>query len=989
MKLSIPSLAVLFCSAVLGATPGQSVYEPYSFTTLSTTGASLKAPKAAARDAAGNIYVANNDHAIIKITPLGVATVFAGQPGTAGSADGTGTAARFTGPQGIAVDAGSGTVYVADSSNHTIRKITNAGVVTTFAGSPGASGAANGTGAAARFARPWGLAVDSAGNIYVADSENSTIRRITQGAVVTTLAGLAGNAGFSDGTGSAARFNNPSGVAVDGAGQMYVADSNNHIIRKITAGGEVSTLAGVPLNAGFQDNQGCARFFGPDGVAVDNDGNVFVADTGNSLIRKVTAAGMVTTLGGKIGSTGSTDGVGSEARFNNPQGVTIYSGSQLLVVDSFNSILRIGTPAPHPTPIFHTVTNTNDSGPGSLRQAISDAQSGDTIDFSSSLNGQAITLTSGELTISRDVSIVGPGADLLAVERSAQAATLFRLFHIPPNCSVRISGLTMRNGDAHGSAIEGGGAIYVDRSTVAVDGCMFMNNAATYGGALCNSGTNAARGTLIVANTTFQGNSATSGGGGIFNSRVPDGTETESVAYAFVTNCTFSANAATGGGGAILNYIASGGNRVEVLDSTFSGNYAASGTAIQSSFAVCSVGNSIFKGTGDGSTVVKSGSNPPFEDRGYNVLSDYPRNVVGGPLFGSSTTQLNTDPRLGPLQNNGGHTLTHAPLVDSPAIDRGKDLALDVCLMPLGVDQRGFPRPVRFNAAIPEPSGGDGSDVGAVELSGPAPTLGNISTRLSVGTGENVLIGGFIVEGAAPKKVLIRARGPSLSGFVANPLPNPRLELHDSTSTLANNNDWQSTQIGGVITADQRQEIENSGLAPGNSAESAIIATLPPGNYTAVVQDVNGVSGVGIVEVFDLGPNASSRLANISTRGFVQTGDNVMIGGIIVVSQPARVIVRARGPSLGGAVSSPLPNPILELHDQSNLIARNDDWQITQIGGSITADQSQEIQNSGFAPANSAESAMIVTVQPGAYTAIVRDANGASGIGIVEVFILP
>lgn len=146
-----------------------------------------------------------------------------------------------------------------------------------------------------------------------------------------------------------------------------------------------------------------------------------------------------------------------------------------------------------------------------------------------------------------------------------------------------------------------------------------------------------------------------------------------------------------------------------------------------------------------------------------------------------------------------------------------------------------------------------------------------------------------------------------------------------------------------------------------------MIATLPPGDYTAVVQDANGANGVGIVEIFDLAPNVSARLGNISTRGFVETGDNVMIGGIIVVNQPARIIVRARGPSLAGSVSNPLPNPTLELRDQNNLVATNNDWQTTQIGGAITADQSQEIQNSGFAPGNSVESAMIVTLNRGLY----------------------
>lgn len=1002
--MKIPrSLLLISCSlAVLGAIPAHSVYEPYSFTEIPYTGTGsgvLIYPNAAAVDAAGNIYVTNSQK-ITKITPgtpFAVATLFAGKSGENGSADGTGSDARFLNPEGIALDTATGTIYVADTGNHTIRKITLAGVVTTFAGSAGVSGAVNGTGAAARFKSPRGVAVDGMGNVYVADTYNFTIRKITSGGVVTTVAGSAGNAGFADGPGTTARFSDAFGIAVDGNGQIFVGDRGNHAIRKITPSGEVTTLAGAPLTEGSQDDQGCAKFWYPEGVAVDTNGDVFVADSQNHLMRKVNSAGVVTTLGGKAGANGGADGVGKTARFSWPSAVTLYGTNQILVTDTHG--VHIGTPAPLPAPVTHTVTNSNDSGPGSLRQAVIGAQSGDTINFSSTLNGQAIALTTDQLTINADISIAGPGANLLAIERSANAATQFRIFNVPPDRTVTISGLTIRNGNAHSSSIDAGGAIYNDRSWVNVDSCMFINNTANYGGAVCNaglrekSGPEEHRGTLVVSNSTFKGNSAIFGGGGIFNSQVAENpnTDSNSLTYASINNCTFSANAATERGGAICNYYGYS-NYVDIANSTFSDNYAADGTALYNIGSSGSVGNSIFKGTGSGGTVVKDAGGivlKPLIDRGYNLFSDNPKNTVGNPIFYAATDQFNIDPRLGPLQNNGGSTLTHAPLLDSPAIDRGKDLALDACNAPLGIDQRGFPRPVRFNPAIPEPSGGDGSDVGAVELSGPAATLGNISTRLSVGTGEKVLIGGFIVQGSVPKKFLIRARGPSLSGFVTNPLPNPRLELHDAASTIANNNDWQTTQIGGVITADQRQEIENSGLAPGNTAESAILATLPPGNYTAVVQDANGATGVGIVEVFDLTPDVSARLENISTRGFVQAGDNVMIGGIIVVNQPTKIIIRARGPSLAGSVSSPLPNPTLELHDQTNLVARNDDWETTQIGGAVTADQKQEIQNSGLAPSDSAESAIIVTLQPGTYTAIVRDSNGASGIGIVEVFILP
>jgi hypothetical protein len=253
------------------------------------------------------------------------------------------------------------------------------------------------------------------------------------------------------------------------------------------------------------------------------------------------------------------------------------------------------------------------------------------------------------------------------------------------------------------------------------------------------------------------------------------------------------------------------------------------------------------------------------------------------------------------------------------------------------------------------------------------------------------MIAGFIVQGTAPKRVLIRAAGPSLANFgVANPLANPLLELHDSTNTIGMNNDWQTTQIGGIIAGDQVAEIQNSGLAPSASLEPALIATLSPGSYTAIVQGVSGGTGVGSVEVYDLNAASGSLLANISTRAFVQTGDNAMIGGFIVVTQPTRVIIRAIGPSLTQfGVADALGNPQLELHDTASLLGQNNDWQTTQVGGVITGDQAAEIQASQLAPANPAESAIIGTLQPGSYTAIVRGFNNTTGNALIEIYALP
>lgn len=262
------------------------------------------------------------------------------------------------------------------------------------------------------------------------------------------------------------------------------------------------------------------------------------------------------------------------------------------------------------------------------------------------------------------------------------------------------------------------------------------------------------------------------------------------------------------------------------------------------------------------------------------------------------------------------------------------------------------------------------------------PLLANIATRLNVGQGDNVLIGGLIITGNQPKKVAIRAVGPSLTqAGVPGALNDPMLELHDDTGAIiGTNDDWQSTQLGGVITSPQSSEIQSRGLAPSQPAESAIIAVLPPGNYTAIVRGKDNSTGVGVVETYDLDRTADAKLANISTRGFVQGGANVMIGGTIVTGNAsANVLIRAIGPSLADAgFANPLPDPTLELRDASGTLENsNDDWRTTQ---------ETAIQNTGLAPNNNAESAILATVAPGAHTAIVRGKINATGVALVEIY---
>jgi hypothetical protein len=269
--------------------------------------------------------------------------------------------------------------------------------------------------------------------------------------------------------------------------------------------------------------------------------------------------------------------------------------------------------------------------------------------------------------------------------------------------------------------------------------------------------------------------------------------------------------------------------------------------------------------------------------------------------------------------------------------------------------------------------------------------LGNISTRSFVQTGEHVMIGGVIVRGSGPKRVIIRAIGPELTQYgIADALANPTLELHGGNGALiASNDDWQTTIIGGVITGNQVSDIQNSGHAPTAGSESAIIADLQPGNYTAIVRGINNTTGVALVEVYDLDPGAASNLGNISTRSFVQPNEHVMIGGFIIQGNGSkRVIIRAIGPELTQhGIADVLNNPTLELHNGNGaLIGVNDDWQTTIIGGIITGNQVSDIQNSGHAPTAASESAIIADLQPGNYTAIVRGVSNTTGVALVEIY---
>ncbi len=336
--LSCNTVSTLAGSGVAGALDG------------SGAAATFSAPLGVTVDSIWNVYVADTaNNKIREVTPLGVVTTFAGS-GVAGAADGTGTTATFNAPGAVTVDTASN-VYIADTNNNEIRWAaipvgaeTLAASVTTLAGTT-VAGSADGPGATAAFDHPAGIAVDSAGNLYVADTNNNRIRKIvvipglvSPTGVVSTFAG-SNNAGSADGTGTAATFNHPMGVAVDAAGNIYVADTGNNKVRKITSAGVVTTLAGSGV-AGSADGTGAAASFNsPTSVSVDFAGNIYVADKGNNKIRQITPSGIVQTWAG-TGAAGALDGTGAAAMFNVPAGLAVDSGGNTYVADSANNTIR-------------------------------------------------------------------------------------------------------------------------------------------------------------------------------------------------------------------------------------------------------------------------------------------------------------------------------------------------------------------------------------------------------------------------------------------------------------------------------------------------------------------------------------------------------------------------------------------------------------------------------------------------------------------------
>ena len=605
--------------------------------------------------------------------------------------------------------------------------------------------------------------------------------------------------------------------------------------------------------------------------------------------------------------------------------------------------------------------------------------SANTITFAPGVSGTIFTSFGPGRSITHPLMIIGPGARTLTIDGKGSR----RIFNIQAGAgSVTISGLRLANGKAVAGAFPNGsgGAILNAASLTLTDCTLIGNTSDVHGGAILNNGSSSGNATLTLNNCTLTGNSSTASAGAIFNLGAASGHATLNL-----TNCTLNQNSASQYGGAIYTDGTSAGNAALTLTNcTFNQNTAtlSAGGIYNDAFnqgqaqgaATLTVRNTIFRAGDNGANLVNEQGT--ITSQGSNLSSDAAGgDAATGPggFLNQAGDIRNTDPKLGPLQSNGGPTDTVALLAGSPAINAGNDAFAP------STDQRGQPRvgvsdigAFEFTP-VPPPTPTPTPTPAATPTPAPIPTtLANLSTRLRVETGDNALIGGFIVTGTQPKKVLIRAIGPSLG--LADQLADPTLELYTGQTLLNSNDNW--------VDSPDKQAIIDSTIPPANDLESAIIISLPANGtgYTAIVRGANNATGIGVVEVYDLDRSVDSKLANISTRGLVQTGDNVLIAGTIVVGEGSQnVIIRALGPSL--PIPGAMADPTLELRDGNGAVLEaNDNW-----GDSPNK---QAIIDSTIPPANDLESAIVRTLTPANYTAIVRGVGDTTGIAVVEVYAL-
>jgi hypothetical protein len=735
-------------------------------------------------DASGNIYVSDSsNYTIRKITPGGTVTTFAGTAQKSGSTDGPVATALFGAVGGVAIDS-SGNVFVADSANYTIREISTAGIVSTLAGVAGTRGSTDGTGSGARLYDPQNLAIDGSNNIYVADGKGNVVRRISEAGVVTTIAG-SGIAAATDGSGTGAAFNDPTGIAVDYAGNIYVADYGNNLVRKVTPAGVVTTLAGVAGRTGSTDGSGsAAEFSGPAGLGVDSSGNIYVADSGNDTIRRITQAGFVTTIAGLAGSLDEVDGLTSNARFDTPGDVSVSGSGIVYVADAGNSTIRRIIPGLDSTPFFN-------ASPASQTEP-----AGTSVTFSANIGGTA------------------PFTFQWSFNGSPIAGATTPFYTVPSLQQADVGTYTLSITNAEGTATSSGASLAIGLPPPAVPDI----TSEPTGGALVS-------GSLVLSVTV-------SGTGPFTYQWYLNGTA--------IAGATASAYTAT----------AAGSYTVGVTDS--SGTTTSTAAVVGGVTRLVNISSRAIVDTGSAITIAgfvidgAAGAQKQVLIRGIGpTLSVF---GITGTLAAPTVTLLNSSGAT-ITSNTGWSTNANAAQIATISSQVG------AFALPGGSADSVILTGITPGSYTVQLSGvGATTGVGLVEVyevntSDPS-QLVNISTRAQVGLGTDILIAGFVVQGTSPAKVLIRGVGPSLSAFgVSGALASTALAVFDSTNTqIATNTGWQNQTNSAAVTSAEAS-VNAFTLSAG---DSALVLTLNPGAYTAQVAGVGGTTGIALVEVYQV-----------------------------------------------------------------------------------------------------------------------------------------
>ena len=987
-------------------------------------------PNSLVADAAGNLYVTDTfNHTIRKVAPDGSATTLAGLAGTSGSADGTGSVARFNSPNGLALDA-AGNLFVADRSSHTIRRITPTGAVTTVAGLAGTTGDADGPASGARFNLPTGLVFDRTGDLWISDYGNHTIRRLGTNGTVVTIAGLAGTFGSTDGTGSAARFFRPVGLAVDPNGDFIVSDSANHLLRRLTRDGVVTTLAGAAGVSGTTSGPSAlARFNFPWNLTFDAAGNLFVADSSNDCIRRVTPGGVVSVFAGSADVRGSANGTGTVARFYSPFGITISPSGDLFVADTLNHTIRKLTAAQ---------VVTNHSGPGggfgttdgtgtAARFAFPQGLAIDTDNtlYVADWRNALIRRMTPAGVVTTQASFTTPYALTVAsgvLAASDRTRHILRLYSLT-NSNIVDFGTTGQAGSTDGPVAT---AQFNQPQGVLFDALGRLFVADTGNHTIRLIGLTTPTSPLSVFTIAGQGgiSGSTNGIGTAARFSSPRGLATDRAGNVFVADSGSHVIRRISGANATVTTVAG----LAFTSGTAGGASSAARFSSPEGLATDAAGNlyiadrfnhAIRRLSPDG-LVITIGGLPGFsgfaEGTGLTARFFEPTGIVldsTGAIYVSSAGNnivmrgvLDTTPVITTQPQSSVLAIGSSTVLSVSATGGGLSYQWKFEGTPLaGATASSYTltnaqaaQSGRYTVDVSNSAGLTTSTVAnlAIQANVEVSRIVNLAIRSQAGTGPQTLIVGVGVGGVGTvgnQPILIRGIGPTLGAFgVAGVLTDPKLELYLGANKINENDNWsgnaQVAAIGGQVGA--------FALSNPASRDAALyLPSLAPGSYSVQITGGTGAggsaTGVALAEVYDASPATARsattpRLTNVSARTQVGIDGDVLIAGFVIAGQTNKtVLIRAIGPTLGSfGVAGTLADPKLELFGANGKITENDNW-----GG--VPQLSTTFFNVGAFPltAASKDAVLLVTLAPGSYTAQISGVGDTTGVALVEVYEVP